>query len=155
MIQPVRTCGFGSGVGTAAGAASATGAAATRAGAAASRLGRGAGSGSGSTALAGAGAAAGGSFRGSIASGNAGSGGNCSGTAEAVCTPPPGLTISVFTGTGRIGSVEPAAGRGAWTAAVAGSERTSVVLALASAKLDPALGAAGFGSAIFGSATLG
>src|SRR5439155_2277878 len=99
---------------------------------------------------------AGGSFRGSIARSNGGSGGNCSGSAaaDAVCTAPPGLTISVFTGTGRIGSVEPAAGRGAgMTAVAAGSERASVVLALASAKLDPTLGA-GFGSAILGSRIL-
>ena len=55
------------------------------------------------------------------------------GNSEAVCTwAVPGLTFSVFTITGRIGSVEPGDGR-AFTAGtvVGGSSRTGVLTALA------------------------
>src|SRR4051812_14064550 len=129
--------------------------------AAATTTGAGCGAGgSGLTATTGAGAA------GAAATTGAGSDGagadTCIGASDAVCVP--AFTDSVFTSTGRIGSVEPAAVRGCATAAIdsvlvvagsvcaAGAElsRTGKLTALATANRASALGS-GFASVLFAS----
>src|SRR4051794_26924482 len=54
--------------------------------------------------------------------------GRWNGTIDAVCTWPPGFTFSVFTMTGRIGSVEPGDGRGFELMTAAGGSRRTGVL---------------------------
>ena len=113
MIQPLRTCDLGAGTaddrsegdctaGAFAEAAGGGSAAAVRAGNAA--VARGAGAAGGSTCAA---AADGKTGCAASAGSVAGSEETSSGAGEAVCVP--ALTVSVFTSTGRIGSVEPMA----------------------------------------------